>query len=335
MTKRYIYPATIVIASVACLFTACSDNGYQGPLPGGSPGGSGGNTTVGAGGNNPVAQTGGSSNQAGSATPGSAGSSAGSGGIVGSGGSAGAGGIVGSGGSVNSGGTAGSGGSAVVQPGAGSPIPLDMLQHKWRYTHACKYRGGQPISNFPTCSENNLDVCAELTNDDRWFDPNPPFWKFGGDPSKVYEIKLRLRGITEPKTYKNCKEVNVRADDGHHPMVCDGTGQNVANSDDSFNWLNFRLNDPRQDFYMNMAPIDEPHRVEKLDEAFTIRARGQSTATFLYDDLNGGEIRNCPKYTFPGITAVAPYDNTAIDGQFWQWDCEDPAGGDACWKVLP
>ena len=110
---------------------------------------------------------------------------------------------------------------------------------------------------------------------------------------------------------------------------------NVLNPGDNFNVLNFRVLDPRQDFYMNMAPIDEPHRVEKVDEAFTIQARGQTTASFLFDDLNGGQIRNCPKYTFPGVPAVTPYDNTAIDGEFWQWDCDDPTGGDACWKVMP
>ena len=118
-------------------------------------------------------------------------------------------------------------------------------------------------------------------------------------------------------------------------MVCDGTGQVVTNPGENFNILNFHLNDPPQDFYMNMAEIDEPHRVEKLDEVFTIKARGQSTATFKFDDLNGGEIRNCNKYTFTGMPEMAPYDNTGIDGQFWQWDCADSAGGDACWTVVP
>ena len=331
MRRVHIPFFAIVIASSAGVFIACSDGGYQGVLPG-TGGGGGSNASAGRGGDTTIPS-------AGSATGGSAGSTvaaAGSSGALAVAGSVGSSGATATGGTGGSGGTTasgGSGGAPDLTPK--SPISADMLAHKWRYTHGCKFLGGQPISNFPTCSEGNNDICHESADSARWFDPTPPVWKFGGDPDKVYEIKIRLRAVSEPKTYKNCKEVNTRTDNGKHPMICDGTGMSTSNPGENFNVLDFRLNDPRQDFYMNMAEIDEPHRVEKLDEVFTVKARGGSTASFLFDDLNGGQIRNCNKYTFAGMPDVAPYDNTAIDGQFWQWDCADPAGGDACWKVLP
>jgi len=346
MTRRIVPLFTLTLASGAWLSFACSDQGYQGPLLGA---GGGGTTSSGAGTAGravvPSAGTSSAGSASGGVPNGTAGTLSGSsgtmtstagtgtGGVV-TGGSAGAvtGGSGGSGGGsagVETGGSGGSGGAAPEQ----SPIPMDMLQHKWRYTHTCKFLNGQPVSNFPTCSTGNNDICTETADGARWFDMNPPVWKFGGDPNKVYEIKLRMRAISEPKTYVNCVEVNQRTDQGTHPMVCDGTGKTVTHAGENFNVLNFRMTDPRQDFYMNMAPVDEPHRVEKLDETFTIKARGGSSASFLFDDLNGGEIRNCPKYTFPGMPDVAPYDNTAIDGEFWQWDCADAAGGDACWKV--
>jgi hypothetical protein len=325
MTRRHVHLQAIMIASAASLILGCSDEGYKGPLPtltggsGGMSSGSGGNevTSGGNGGTGVTGETGG-----GESTGGATGTGGGTGG--------------------NAAGSTGAGGSGVT-PDAGSdastaalsPIPMDMLQHKWKYVHVCKFINGQPVSNFPTCSEGNNDICWETANGARWFDPNPPVWKFAGDPNKTYLIKIHMHAISEPKTYKNCKEVNTRTDNGRHPMVCDGTGQNITNPGENFNILNLRFNDPRQDYYMNMAEIDEPHRVEKLDEVWTIKAKGQSTVTFLFDDLNGGEIRNCPKYTFPGVSSVAPYDNTPIDGEFWQWDCEDPTGGDACWTVMP
>jgi hypothetical protein len=322
------------MATSAWVTSACSDSGYQGPLLA-SGGGGMASSSAGTAGSSVVPNAGTSSagTAAGGMTTGSGGMTTGTSGST-TGGSSGpetggTGGAAGGSSGSSTGGSGGSGGAAMEQ----SPIPMDMLQHKWRYTHTCKFLNGQPISNFPTCSTGNNDICTETADGGRWFDMNPPVWKFGGDPNKVYEIKIRMRAISEPKTYVNCVEVNTRTDQGTHPMVCDGTGKTVTHAGENFNVLNFRITDPRQDFYMNMAPVDEPHRVEKLDETFAIKARGGTSASFLFDDLNGGEIRNCPKYTFPGMPDVAPYDNTAIDGEFWQWDCADAAGGDACWKV--
>ena len=329
MTPRHIPLLAFTIAGSAWLISACSDTGYKGPLLGAGGGGMTG-SDAGTAGSTPVTNAGTTSGTtAGGQISGTSGSTGTDGGTAtgGSGGGA----SAGSGGaSAGSGGSGGSGGAAMEQ----SPIPIDMLQHKWRYVHTCKFLNGQPVSNFPTCSTGNNDICAETADGGRWFDPNPPMWKFGGDPNKTYEIKIRLRAISEPKTYVNCVEVNARTDQGTHPMVCDGTGKTVTHAGENFNVLNFRISEPRQDLYMNMAPVDEPHRVEKLDEVFTIKAKGGTTASFLFDDLNGGEIRNCPKYTFNGMPEVAPYDNTAIDGEFWQWDCADAAGGDKCWKVI-
>ena len=43
------------------------------------------------------------------------------------------------------------------------------------------------------------DICWETSNSARWIDPAPPSWKFAGDATKIYQVRIRLRAITEPK----------------------------------------------------------------------------------------------------------------------------------------
>jgi hypothetical protein len=58
--------------------------------------------------------------------------------------------------------------------------------------------------------------------------------------------------------------------------------------------------------------------VDGIDQNFTIRVAGGTTITFSFDDLNGGEIRNC-SITVEGIQ---PYPK-AFDGNFFQLDVLD------------
>ena len=64
--------------------------------------------------------------------------------------------------------------------------------------------------------------------------------------------------------------------------------------------------------------VHPPHRVDPIDQQWTIRVAGGSKIDFNFDDLNGGEIRNC-SITVEGI---APYPKV-FDGNFFQLDVID------------
>jgi hypothetical protein len=69
---------------------------------------------------------------------------------------------------------------------------------------------------------------------------------------------------------------------------------------------------------LNAVPVHPPHRVDKIDQQFSIKIEGQSVIPFTFDDLNGGQIRNC-SLTVEGI---APYPQV-FDGNFFQLDVVD------------
>jgi hypothetical protein len=93
----------------------------------------------------------------------------------------------------------------------------------------------------------------------------------------------------------------------------------------TYNIYEIKIPEPAQSFYLNGIPVHPPaHRVDKIDQTFTVKVTGQTVATFTYDDLNGGEIRNCSAI-IPDI--VNGPNNTPYDGNFFQLNV-------VSWKAL-
>jgi hypothetical protein len=246
-------------------------------------GGSGG-STVGAGG---MTSTGGSTTQGGSG-----GALGGSGGALG-----------GSGGALG-----GSGGSVV-----GPTDPMFNNGTAYRFDMPCLYEdGGTPLSS---CSEG--EVCWVAENDTAG---NPhsetEVIPIGGDPEVVYDITVRIRGIMEPKYYTNgCEPMFTRAtnppNETRSIYVCKATDTTSWN--DTYNVWQLSVADPPQTFYLNADNENPGHRVNTIDGEFTFQARGATYIEMRFDDLNGGQIRNC-NLTVPELA------EQVFDGNFYQLD---------------
>ena len=138
----------------------------------------------------------------------------------------------------------------------------------------------------------------------------------GGDPAVVYNITLRIRGIIEPKYYTNgCEPQFMRAtnpaNETRSIYVCkatDGTSWN-----DTYNVWQLSIVDPPATYYLNADNENPGHRVNTIDGEFTVQARGGTNIQMYFDDLNGGQIRNC------GLT-MAELDVPEKGGNFYQLD---------------
>ncbi len=64
--------------------------------------------------------------------------------------------------------------------------------------------------------------------------------------------------------------------------------------------------------------LHPPHRVDSIDQNFTVPVAGGSKIDFAFDDINSGQIRNC-SVTVPEIE---PYPEV-FDGNFFQLDVVD------------
>lgn len=114
----------------------------------------------------------------------------------------------------------------------------------------------------------------------------------GGIAGHTYEIKLRLRGLLEPRDYPaGCKRVTSTA--GADIAIMDGCDgfANVANV--TFNIFELKVQNPSHTYYLNGVPIHPPHRVDNATLEWTIQVAGKTTITFTFDDLNGGQNRYC------------------------------------------
>jgi hypothetical protein len=265
-------------------------------------------TTGGSGGSGPMAGSGGS------------GVLAGSGGAVAGSGS----GVSGAGGAV-----AGSGGSGVSASGGGGAGPVagagaggmmtdpqaeidDAVKNLkgFRYENRCGYVDGHPLS---TCTTG--EVCWPNSTKARFTEKRDI--AIGGRAGTVYDVTLRIRGVIEPRDYPtNCTRLPGGASNTIGVITnCDGFANRASVT---FNVYEFKIPRPAAVYYFNAVPVHPPHRVDRIDQQFAIKVEGQSAITFTFDDLNGGEIRNC-SLTVEGI---APYPQV-FDGNYFQLDVVD------------
>lgn len=308
MNKR----AFVVVGGAALSWAGCAElpsfPDSFGPSNGGSAG-----TAIGNGGST-VIPSGGSDSTAGTAPSGGTGTSAGTGaGGTGSGNqpSGGTGPVAGS----ESGGTgpaagASTGGTGMVDPQAEIDDAVKNLK-AWRFENPCvAYNAGcQPT-----------DICWEdSVNSSKAFKHSAVI-AVGGVTGHQYDVTLRVRGVIEPRDYpSNCKFLEGgNSQNGATISIiegCDGYGNSGSVT---FNVWELKIAEPAHVYYLNAVKTHPGHRVDTIDQTFTIRVAGGTKLNFGYDDLNGGQIRNCTN----AVQGVAPYP-AIYDGQFFQLDVTD------------
>jgi hypothetical protein len=210
-------------------------------------------------------------------------------------------------GTLEVGGMVGTGG-ATIDPMVEAADAVKALAG-FRYEDPCGYVQGHPV-NDGTC--NSGEVCWWDASQARHFDKREI--AIGGTSGHVYEVTLRIRGAIEPRDYPaNCARLpGSPADTIGVLEECDAFANSATVT---FNIYQFKIPDPPHVYFFNGVPVHPPHRVDPLDQTFTIRVAANTTIEFTMDDLNGGQIRNCSTL----IEGVAPYPKV-YDGNFFQLD---------------
>jgi hypothetical protein len=308
----------VVIGGATLAWGGCSDlPSFPANL---GQGGSGGSDTMSSAGSTVVPNGGGDTNTSGSSSTPMAGSSstAGSGNNVGGSGENSAGTANASGGS---GGSSAAGTSSTAGSGGAMPNPQAEIDDAvknlkgWRYENPCGFVDGHSLTDG-TC--NSGEICWPDQNKARFAEKK--VIGIGGVAGHQYEVTLRARGALEPRDYpSNCTFLTGgNSANGVTVSIienCDG----FANAGQvTFNVFELKIADPPHVYYMNGVKNHPPHRVDGLDQTFKIRVSGGTKIDFSFDDLNGGEIRNC-SITVEGIQ---PYPK-AFDGNFFQLDVVD------------
>jgi hypothetical protein len=132
--------------------------------------------------------------------------------------------------------------------------------------------------------------------------------KLAGDPNVVYDVKLHVRGNTEPNTYVNGKlDPNMRFYVG---------GKTIA---PGYAAYMLTVADPQQVYFFNYNPTTS-HIHFLIDYEVTIPMRGGTTLTF---EVDGGDsvpdghgLSNRDQFVVPGI----PPAPDPFNGQLVQFD---------------
>jgi hypothetical protein len=114
----------------------------------------------------------------------------------------------------------------------------------------------------------------------------------GGEPAKVYEVEIRVRGAVEPMTYSG------GSTDGSYFYV-GGTA-----SDKNFNIYSISTENPKQVYYLNSKATVGGY-IDPIDYKVKIKVAGSSTVKLFASAQNGTIISNNKPVTIPGVTKAA------------------------------
>jgi len=207
-------------------------------------------------------------------------------------------------------GTSGSGGMT-----ANPQVEIDdavKALKAWRYENPCGYVDGHDLS---TCSSG--EVCFPNSQKVRFAEKK--VIPIGGVVGHQYDVTLRVRGAIEPRDYPaDCAYIPGGSPEQKTISIVENCNGFSNTGNVQFNVWEFAIQEPKHVYYLNAVKVHPPHRVDAIDQQFTIRVAGGTKIDFQFDDINGGEIRNC-SITVPG---VAPYPKL-FDGNFVQFDVVD------------
>ena len=129
-----------------------------------------------------------------------------------------------------------------------------------------------------------------------------------GDPGKVYDIALRVRGLLEPRRYTG----GALADPANPWLYVGGAPDPLRKGGGhAYNIYQVAVSDPKQDYFLNRDTGDylgggygPSHTIFKVDYVARIKARGGATISVITDDLAGsGMINNADKQVVDGVPA--------------------------------
>lgn len=146
-----------------------------------------------------------------------------------------------------------------------------------------------------------------------------------GDPAVVYDLKLRVRGVVEPRRYTG----GTLADPANSWLYAGGgPDPSRTNNGHAYNVYQLSVSDPKQDYFLNQDTENylgggyrPSHTTYKIDYPVALKARGGATISVITDDLAGsGMINNADRTVVEGIPPellAQPW-----DGQFFYLEVE-------------
>lgn len=147
----------------------------------------------------------------------------------------------------------------------------------------------------------------------------------GGDPGTVYDVKLRVRGLVEPRRYSG----GALHEPGNKWFYAGGAPDPLKKGGGhQYNIYQISVSDPKQDYFLNRDTDDylgggyiPGHTIYKLDYAVTIKVKGGATVSVITDDYaKSGMINNADKQVVDGIPASLL--EQPWDGQFFYLEVE-------------
>ena len=134
---------------------------------------------------------------------------------------------------------------------------------------------------------------------------------FGGDPSVVYDVEIRIRGLTEPKDFTGGE---VQAD---HFQIGGTPGSN------DYNIYSVEVADPLEVYTLNRNEMGTGHYTFVVDYTVTIPIRGGAEVRLAMRDPNNIAIANpggSSGSTDPFVVPEIPPFPDPFYGQFLQMD---------------
>jgi hypothetical protein len=146
-----------------------------------------------------------------------------------------------------------------------------------------------------------------------------------GDAGRVYDVKVRVRGLVEPRRYSG----GALLDPSNKWLYAGGAPDPLRkNNGQAYNIYQIAVSDPKQDHFLNRDTDDHlgggyvpSHSTFKVDYVIPLKVRGGATVSVITDDQAGsGMINNADKQIVEGVPAdrlPQPW-----DGQFFYLEVE-------------
>jgi hypothetical protein len=164
------------------------------------------------------------------------------------------------------------------------------------------------------CANPKFNQDTECHWDQSLLQTADPAWKlkreivrtFGGKAGALYQVKLHVRGVVEPKNFEGGKVQFEHFQAGGTPVRND------------YNFYSLRVSDPAATYTFNRNEAKVGHYTFPIDYRVTIPIRGGATVTMGAYDSNDVAIANHEHNVVAGV----PPAPQAFDGQFFQLDVE-------------
>jgi hypothetical protein len=159
------------------------------------------------------------------------------------------------------------------------------------YTNGCKVDcSGKDVTTLAGCGTS--DICWDTLGCGRFNESRNI--AIGGPAGHVYEVDLNIIGVIEPRDYPPSPNCAFEPGQPQSTISVSKCMDGFANSASvTFNVYELAIPQPAAKYYLNSVQTHPPHRVDKADNKWTITVNSAQTLKFTFDDLNGGEIRNC------------------------------------------